>query len=147
MSMDINAWIIRNCKFAQVQGWLRQRLMALRPQIATMAQQAYDSWEQDEDGMNDELGAGGICDEIAEGIANLVMQDMGDLVEVEDYGFEGDDHASKIVSALSMDTGQQTGERYLVDIPYSYYETGGGYSWKKIPNVVFDQNMVQIVKI
>lgn len=28
-------------------------------------------------------------------------------------------------------------EAYYVDIPYQLYETGGGYSWKKIQGVSF----------
>ena len=36
---------------------------------------------------------------------------------------------------------------YEVDIPYSEYETGGGYTWKKIPDVRFDHNSIYIGKV
>ncbi len=139
--------VAKQIKTAQVKGAIYQELMALRPEMATAAQESYDSWTQDDDGMDEELGGGGICDQIADAIANIVAHKLGDMVEINDYGFDGDDHASKVVSVISLDSGQPTGERYLVDIPYSFYETGSGYSWKKIPNVVFSSSMVQIIKI
>lgn len=144
--MDYIDWIHKNCKFAQQKSPLYMALMQLRPQIARAAQGIYDAWEQDENNMDEEYGVGGICDEIAGAVEGIVSSSLPD-VEVDDYGFDGDDHASKIVSAIDLNTMQPTGERYLVDIPYSVYEQGGGYNWKKIPNVVFTSNDVQILKI
>ena len=36
---------------------------------------------------------------------------------------------------------------YEVDIPPDVYETGGGYCWKKIPNVKFDEEDVLINRL
>lgn len=33
---------------------------------------------------------------------------------------------------------------FEVDIPYDNYETGGGFTWKKKPNIKFDDSMVII---
>ena len=38
-------------------------------------------------------------------------------------------------------------EQYIVDIPYGYYERGGGYSWTKIPDVVFQPDFVVIERL
>jgi hypothetical protein len=36
---------------------------------------------------------------------------------------------------------------YLIDIPYEVYETGGGYTWKKIPDVEFSKSDIVIRKL
>lgn len=97
--------------------------MALRPEMARRAQAIYDSWEQGED---DDLGGGGICDEVASAISDVLASSIAG-VELEEYGHEGDDHAA-VMARLGP-------ERYLVDIPYWVYESGGGYSWEKRPGV------------
>ena len=38
-------------------------------------------------------------------------------------------------------------EAYEVDISPNVYETGGGYNWKKIPGVVFNQSHIFISKV
>jgi hypothetical protein len=54
-------------------------------------------------------------------------------------GQEGDDHSW--VVAYTKD------EAYGIDIPYSIYEIGGGYSWKKIEGVTFEASDVEIFPI
>lgn len=117
---------------------LYQELFQLRPQMASAAQTIYDSWTQDENGFDEEVGAGGICDQISEEIGGVIGL-AGIDCEFEEAGQDGDDHSALIVS--------RGAERYIVDIPYHLYETGGGYSWKKIPGVQFSPDSVEIFKV
>lgn len=102
-------------------------LTAIKPILAVKAQRAYDQWEQDKDGLDPELGPGGICHEIADAIADTLNE----------HGIE--------TATISQSIGEQhvyavalvTEGIYAVDIPPSVYETGGGYVWKKIPGVLF----------
>lgn len=102
---------------------LRGKLDALRPTLALAAQSVLDEWQLGEDGMDPVLGAGGACDEIADAMRDVVYDKLGD-VEILEGGHDGDDHAWLIV----VDDREAVG----LDIPPSVYETGGGYSWKKI---------------
>ena len=111
-------------------------LNQLRTKFASAAQQVYDDWIQDE---NDDLNGGGICQDIADAIATVVSHN----IQTADAGVIssacGEQHVWCIVT-----NGQ---EAYEVDIPYNTYETGGGYSWKKIPNVRFNPNDIAITWI
>ncbi len=105
----------------------RDALMALRPRMAERAQEIYDAWHQDENGLDPELGSGGICQDIAAGISE-VLADAG----AEKTGTSHDEeinHVATLVRALDG--------IFLVDIPPSIYEQGRGYVWRKIPNVDF----------
>lgn len=115
-------------------GPLRERLEALRGAMAAAAQAVYDEWDQDENGLDEELGAGGICDQIAGAISSLIDDDT------IDGGHDGDDHAFLIVTDWET-------EAYLVDIHPGHYETGGGYSWRKLPGVTFDASMITIATV
>lgn len=121
-------------------NWYQQRfgplglaLMALRPQIANAAQEVYNSWMQDTEGMDEEIGGGGICDQVAQAIAGVINIEEA---EITDGGQDGDDHAYLIV--------YNSTEAYEVDIPPGVYETGGGMNWRKIPDVVISANNVFI---
>jgi hypothetical protein len=103
--------------------------------MAAAAQRAYDAWEQDEEGMDEELGGGGICQEIAAGIADVLVS-SGIDAEIVDSGGMGEQH----VWTIAYDND----EAFDVDIPYHSYETGGGYSWGKMPGVVFDEDSIVI---
>jgi hypothetical protein len=118
-------------------GELGNTLMSLRPQLANAAQTIYNQWEQDPNGLDAHFGGGGICDEVSRAMADVVCLIPG--VELTEGGQPGDDHATLIVYNES--------EAYEVDIPPGVYETGGGYSWKKIPNVVIEPNDVLIAPI
>lgn len=109
-----------------------QALMALRPAMASAAQAIYDEWQDSED---DDFGGGGICDAIADEVGSIIAQNIAD-VDIRDGGWEGDDHAY-VIATLG-------GESVAVDIPSGVYETGGGYSWTKVPDVTFTPDDVAI---
>jgi len=114
---------------------LKQQLRQLRPKFAAAAQAIYDSWEQDEDGFDEEFGGGGICD----AIANAIMGLMPSGIDTMDGGQPGDEHA--FVIAFN-DT-----EACTVDIPPGVYESGGGYNWKKRQGVTITEDDVEIIPI
>jgi hypothetical protein len=114
-----------------------QDIEALMPQIIEAAQQAYDEWEQDEDGQDPELGAGGICQDIASKIAEVF----------ETHGIEastvsahiGDQHVWTIIKLKEG--------VFNVDIPPQVYEIGSVYTWKKRPNVKFVSDHINFKKV
>lgn len=87
----------------------------------------YDAWDQDDDGIDEEYGAGGICDAIANTIGGEFSQNGFDVV---DGGQEGDDHAYIFVG--------KDGRAFMIDIPPHVYEYGRGYRWQKKKDVQFD---------
>ena len=113
-----------------------RQLLNLRGEIAKLAQQEYDSWEQDEEGVNEELGTGGICDGVCRAIQDLLV-DNG--FTVKDGGQDGDDHAFTFA--------YKDGKAYGVDIPPHVYESGGGYSWVKKGGVVFEPSDIAIWEV
>jgi len=117
---------------------LYKQLLALRPLMAAAAQNVYNGWTQDKDGADDTLGQGGICDQIAQALQDVISSNLGD-VELDEYGHDGDDHAAVVASRGK--------ERYYVDIPYQMYETGSGYRWKKIEDVKFNSNHVLVQRL
>ena len=112
---------------------LEQNMNTIKKEIVYKAQQIYDDWNQ-EDGIDDIYGSGGICDEIARSIGNI-MVDNG--YNVKD-GWD-DEHAFMIAYNKSR--------AYIVDIPPEVYETGYGYKWKKKKNVKFKPSDVYIEEI
>lgn len=112
---------------------LRVRLEALRSQLAEAAQQVYDEWEQDENGECEWRGTGGICDDIADGLGDVLTKHRIDWVPA---GSEGADHAWVVA--------YDDAHAYDVDIPPYVYERGGGYCWRKIPDVTIGKDDVLI---
>jgi hypothetical protein len=117
---------------------LYNQLMRLRTQMAFAAQNIYNSWEQDEQGMDAELGGGGICDEISRAVGDVVVRNIRNA-DTTEGGQEGDDHSWLVVY------NQQ--EAYGVDIPCHIYEKGGGYSWQKMQGVHFSPNDIAIWEV
>lgn len=106
-----------------------QELWSMRPRLAEAAQEVYDAWDV-EDGF-------GICDQIANAMAGVLFDIEG--IEIDEGGWEGDDHAYLIV--------RRDGEAYEIDIPYYIYEKGGGYSWQRIDDVKFTPDDVVITRL
>jgi hypothetical protein len=113
---------------------LLNQLKALRSQMAVAAQGVYDEWTQDEEGFDEAFGGGGICDAIVRELSDIIASNID--CELDDGGWDGDDHAFLIVSRGS--------ERYWVDIPARVYEQGGGHNWRKIEGVQISPNDVVI---
>lgn len=111
-------------------GQLRSRLMGLRSRIAHAAQRVYDDWDP-------EWHSGGICDDVADAMSSVVALSIAD-VEMDIGGWHGD-HA--FLQVWTDD------EAFVVDIPPSVYETGGGYRWEKIEDVRIRPGHVVIDKI
>jgi len=117
---------------------LLEKLNSLKPQMATAAQSVIDDWQQNEDGFDEELGSGGVCDKISEAIAAVISENTSE-VEFADGGHEGDDHAYLIVFNNT--------EAYAIDVPPDIYETGGGYNWKKLEGATISTSDVVITKV
>jgi hypothetical protein len=116
---------------------LKSQLRALRSDIAHAAQEIIDEWQQDEEGLDEEFGAGGICDRVSEAMGTIIGRLPG--IEIAEGGQPGDDHAYLIV--------YDPKEAFIVDIPPDVYETGGGYNWKKKKKVHVSPDDVVIEEI
>lgn len=111
---------------------------SLIPELVSTTQHVYDNWQQNDDGYDEELGEGGVCQDIADAMA-YVMDSNGIDSMIVDNGGMGDQHVWIMIKVREG--------VFSVDIPPSVYETGGGYSWKKIKNVVFTNNDVVFDKV
>lgn len=116
---------------------LVERLRVLAPQFATAAQSVYDAWEINEDGFSEQYGVGGICDDIADEMVQIIYNAYPDLESTTLY-IEEPGHTYCVVYDPSADEGAE------VDISPYLYEQGSYYTWKKIPNVAFDASFVHI---
>lgn len=115
---------------------LFRQLDQLRPELAAAAQGVLDQWEQDEEGWDEEFGAGGACDAVAAAMQGALARAGVDTVE---GGHDGDDHAFLIAYSES--------EAYGVDVPPDVYEIGGGYVWRKRPGVTVSEDDVEIWEV
>lgn len=106
--------------------------------LAAAAKSVYDEWLQDEDGFDDVLGAGGICQDIASKMLE-VLDSVGVQSSTTVHTTIGENHV--FVVAL-LDDGV-----FSIDIPPHVYETGGGYVWKKREDAVIDASVIQMMRI
>lgn len=113
-------------------------VLALRADLAEAAKAVYGAWEQGPDGWDEELGEGGICQDVASAMAG----------RLDGHGFEhvvtvhasvGENHVFLVVL---LEDGV-----YSVDIPPTVYEAGGGYVWRKRPDADFSPECVEIVRV
>ncbi|NTF17210.1 hypothetical protein G6L37_02040 [Agrobacterium rubi] len=102
--------------------------LTLRTAIASAAQAEYDSWDQGENGWDEELGEGGICHLIADRMVDILSEANFDAVPTHSEGI-GENHVWVTAKA---DDGIM-----LIDIPPSRYENGSGYRWRKKSGVQF----------
>lgn len=109
----------------------------LKIELVKAAQKVYDEWEQNEEGYCDYLGYGGICQDIAEAMAEVLLNNNIECSTVSQQ--VGEQHVYVIAK---IEDGV-----YEVDISPYTYESGGGYCWKKIPDVVFDESDIIIKRL
>ena len=103
--------------------------------LAMVAQDVYDDWDQI-DGYSEAYGTGGICDDIAQEMAEVITRKLR-LNAYSQYN-EYDTHTSVFVQIDEIQG------LIKVDIHPSNYEVGYGYTWQKIPNVRFNSGMVSV---
>lgn len=104
------------------------------PEICKAAQKIYDKWDQSNP--NDDLNGGGICHLIADEICSILGR-HGMTVVSQSSNYE--QHVYTV--------GQFSDGIFIIDIPYSYYETGGGYTWKKTPGVIFAPDCLTVDRV
>ena len=105
---------------------------SLRVELIKTAQEEYEVWdEEDED-----YAGGGICHFIADNFCE-VLDNSGITC-----GTVSSEHEQHVYVVAQFKEGV-----YSIDLHYSYYETGGGYSWSKIPNVVLHPDDIYFYKI
>ena len=106
-------------------------------ELAAAAQAVYDDWMQDDDGMDEVYGAGGICHDIADRIVSVLSEKGVDAVSVP--AAVGENHVFA-VAALADGV-------WSIDIPPNVYEAGGGYVWRKLPDVTFSPEHLDFFRI
>jgi hypothetical protein len=115
-------------------------ITAALPRLVAAAQAQYDAWQQDEEGLDPELGTGGICHLIAEQMASelggrgVMCTTVSAWDEVHVY----------VVAQIPEGPGRGV---WSIDIRPHVYERGGGYSWRKIPEVTFERGDVVIDRL
>jgi hypothetical protein len=117
-------------------------LRALTAQLASAAQGIYDSWDQDGDGVDEEYGEGGICDDVADAMIGVIIHAIPDA-NCQTHYDDSVGHTSVMVARPDPDD-DTTGQGATVDISPYVYETGAFYHWKKKPNVTISPQMVAI---
>lgn len=110
----------------------------IKAELAQAAQEVYDGWLQNDEGYDEMLGSGGICQDIADSMCEILSKHNIDCVTFSQE--TGEQHV--YVIARIPESGI-----YSVDIPPGLYETGGGYNWKKIPDIEFDERYIYISKL
>ena len=110
---------------------------SLVPLLIAAAQNKYDSWDQNDDGEDVELGGGGICQDIADAICSVLIDKGVECATVS--ATIGEQH---VYCVAKLKEGV-----YEVDISPYTYESGGGYRWRKISNVSFSENDLMIHRL
>ena len=103
------------------------------PRILVAAQRVYNDWDESD---KDTYAGGGICHIIADAICD-VLGDLG--VDSSPVSCNYEQH---VYVAGRFEEGI-----YTIDIPYHIYETGGGFSWKKVPAVTFEPRDVVFYRV
>lgn len=110
-----------------------ETIEALRSELVKAAQEQYDAWQLDDDGFDFEVGAGGICHLIADAIVDILNEHGIECSSVSAT------HEVHVYVLAQVEEGI-----YEIDVPHRIYETGGGYTWKKIEGVTFEPDHVVI---
>lgn len=128
-------------KLAQEQDFLTN-LKSLTEQYVAAAQQIYDEWDENPDVYFN----GGICHLIADAFVEIISNNFPQYTATT---FTRDDiqHVETIVYKIDPDSlynedidEEEDIETVMIDLNPYIYESGGGFSWTKIPDVEFDNN-------
>lgn len=124
--------------FSMPVGSIPAPLASLAPALARAAQTVYSDWNQ-VDGWDEELGEGGICQDVASAMVGVLSEN----------GFE---HARSVSAAVGENhvfvVALLPGEGiFEIDILPSVYEIGSGYVWRKRQNIVIGDSDVTIARI
>jgi hypothetical protein len=103
------------------------------PSILKKVQVEYDKWDESD---LDTYAGGGICHIIADKICDVFLS-IG--IECTTVSCSHEQHVYVVIKVKEG--------VYSVDIPYHIYETGGGFNWKKIPNIAFEPSHVVFYQI
>jgi hypothetical protein len=98
----------------------------LAEQLAAAAQQEYDDWDETD---VDTYAGGGICHLIAERLVGILDQAGIEACSVSSS------HEQHVYVACQLAEGVVT-----LDVPHYLYERGAGFSWTKLPGVIFTAN-------
>jgi hypothetical protein len=108
---------------------------AMSSVFAQSAQVVYDNWQQDGDGFDEELGAGGICHLIADAMATDIFNTFPNARACTRC-LSDEQHVNVLISVREG--------VYELDIPYRIYETGGGFTWTKREGIIFDAQHISL---
>jgi len=128
-------WFNRLAQNNPTQNELLRKLSGLRPQMAQIAQSVYNLWDESD---VDTYANGGICHIISEKISDFLSRASTHNIDSYTHSLDFKQH----VVTIAIDHNQKVA--YMIDIPETIYETGGGFSWKKINDVFFEENDVEI---
>jgi hypothetical protein len=111
-------------------------IQAVMPDLVRVAQREYDDWQQDAEGYDEEVGSGGICHLIADKMAG-VLSDKNVMCTTVSSS-----HEVHVYVVVQLPSGV-----WNVDIRPHVYERGGGYTWKKIPDVSFEEADIDVDRL
>ena len=117
-------------------GEIPPEIARLLPALVKEAQKQYDDWQQDEEGYDEEVGGGGICHLIADRFAQRFSAAGISCTTVSAWD------EVHVYTVLRLPSGV-----WEVDIRPHVYERGGGYHWKKIPDVTFSVGDVVVAHL
>jgi hypothetical protein len=113
-------------------------VIAMRPALANEAAKIHAEWEPDAGPDGDPVvGFGGICQDVAEAMANVLA--AADVEAACVSASCGEQHVFVIAALLEG--------VFVIDVPPSLYETGSGYRWTKRIDTVIEPEDVLIQKI
>jgi len=98
---------------------------ALAPALVQAAQAQYDRWDESD---IDTYAGGGICHFIADDMASLLANAGFEAASVSSS------HEQHVYVVFQASQGV-----YMLDLPWHCYERGGGFSWTKLPDIVFSE--------
>lgn len=109
---------------------------SLRPALIQAAQEEYNDWDVDDEDKAEYYAGGGICHYIADRFVEILQAHNINCSSVSS------DHEQHVYVVAQFAEGV-----YMIDLHYNNYETGGGFTWKKIPEVEFDPSDIDFYRL